>query len=134
MSMAQVMQRFPTREDCVVHLEKVLWKGHAICPYCQSDHSTLISKKHRHHCNNCNSSYSVTVGTFLHHTHLPLQKWFLAITLIMNAKEELLISQLAKQVDVDQNTALRMEAKIRDAISKPKQRMFLIALIEANET
>ncbi len=134
MSIVQVMQCFPTREDCVAHLEKVRWKEHPICPYCESDHSTPIPEEHRHHCNGCNASYSVTVGTILHHTHLPLQKWFLAIILTLKAKEELSTSQLARELDVDKNTALHMEMKIRDAMSEFKQRMFLTALIEENET
>jgi len=46
-------------------------------------------KKRRYHCNNCNTSFSVTVGTIFHRTHLPIQKWFLAIAIILNAKKGL---------------------------------------------
>jgi transposase-like protein len=34
----------------------------------------LKEKQQRYHCNNCNTSYSVTVGTIFHDTKLDLQK------------------------------------------------------------
>ena len=56
--------------------------------------------ENRHYCHNCLTSYRVTVGTIFHDTRLPLQKWFLAISLIMNAKKGIASRQLAKDIQV----------------------------------
>jgi transposase-like protein len=94
MNIVQVYEKFPTEEDCILHLEEVRWHGKPVCPYCGSNRTT--ENEHRHHCNNCNTSFSVTVNTIFHHTHLPLQKWFLAISLVLNAKKGLSARQLAR--------------------------------------
>ena len=77
MNIVEIYKKFPTHEDCLAYLEKVRWNNVPTCPYCNSTNSTSFKKENRHHCNNCNTSYSVTVGTIFHKTKLDLQKWFL---------------------------------------------------------
>jgi transposase-like protein len=135
MNIIQVYKRFPTEDDCIDHLEKVRWQNKPTCPYCQSDNSSpLKNGKRRHHCNNCNTSYSVTVGTIFHHTHLDLQKWFLAISLILNAKKGISARQLARDLEVNKDTAWRISMKTREAMSQAHQRELLTGLDEMDET
>jgi len=72
-------------------------------PYCGSANTTR--NQHRHCCYDCKTSFSVTVGPIFHHTHPLLQKWFLAIMLMLNAKKELSELQLSHDLDVKKNTA-----------------------------
>ena len=76
-----------------------------------------MPKEQRYHCNNCNTSYSVTVGTIFHKTKLELQKWFLGISLILNAKKGISARQLARHLDVNKNTAWQMLSKLNEAIA-----------------
>jgi transposase-like protein len=87
MNIIEIYKQYPTDNDCLEHLEKVRWPGGPRCPYCNSANASALPKEYRYHCNNCNTSYSVTVGTIFHNTKLDLQKWFLAISLILNAKK-----------------------------------------------
>jgi len=134
MNIIEVFKKFPAQEDCISYLEKVRWGSAPKCPYCRSNNSTALSKEHRHHCNNCNTSYSVTVGTIFHRTHLPLQKWFLALSLILNAKKGIAARQLARDIEVHRNTAWRISMKIREAMSQKHQRELLTGVIEMDET
>ena len=68
----KIYELFPIESDFIQHLEKVRWKDKPICPYCKSPSVISLPKENRHHCNSCNTSFSVTVGTIFHHTHLPL--------------------------------------------------------------
>ena len=134
MNILEVFKKFPQQEDCISYLERVRWDGVPRCPYCGSDNSTPLPKEQRHHCNNCNTSYSVTVGTIFHRTHLPLQKWFLALSLILNAKKGISARQLARHIDVHRNTAWRISMKIREAMSQRHQRELLTGVVEMDET
>lgn len=125
---------FPTQEDCLEYLEKIRWKGNPTCPYCKSTNSTPAPKEHRHHCNNCNTSYSVTVGTIFHKTHLDFQVWFLAISLILNAKKGISARQLARDLDINKNTAWYMGMRIRKAMNERWHRELLQGVIEMDET
>ena len=134
MNIIEVFQRFPRQEDCIEHLELVRWNHVPTCPYCNSTNSTPMSKESRHHCNNCKTSYSVTVGTIFHHTHLPIQKWFLAVSLILNAKKGISARQLSRDLHVNKDTAWRISMKIREAMSQKWQRDLLTGVVEMDET
>jgi len=121
MNIIQIYQKFPKQQDCIKHIEKVKWNGQPNCPYCNSDNYSIVSKENRYHCNICNTSYSVTVGTIFHHSHLPLQKWFLAISIILSAKRGVASRQLAKDIGVTKDTAWRMQTQIRKAMGQNKE-------------
>jgi transposase-like protein len=116
MDIITIYQQFPTDNDCLNHLEKVRWSDGPRCPYCGSDKATARPKERRYHCGNCNTPYSVTVGTIFHDTKLDLQKWFLAISLILNAKKSISARQLARDIGVNKDTAWYMRMRIRRAM------------------
>lgn len=134
MNIVSIYETYPTEDSCIDHIESVRWKGKPKCPYCQSPNATPEKNKRRHHCNNCNTGFSVTVGTIFHHTHLPLQKWFLAISMILNAKKGISARQLARHINVNKDTAWRISMKIREAMSQKIQRELLTGLVEMDET
>jgi len=131
MNIVQVFEQFPTQEDCITHLEQARWDGKPTCPYCGS--TNTARNQHRHRCYDCKTSFSVTVGTIFHHTHLPLQKWFLAIMLMLNAKKGLSALQLSRDLDVNKNTAWRIAMQIRKAMTQAEQRGLLTGLVEMDE-
>ena len=134
MDIVSIFEQFPTQADCIAHLERVRWPDDPICPYCGSYGTSPLPKEQRHHCNACNTTFSVTVRTIFHHTHLPLQKWFLAIALMLNAKKGLSGRQLARDLQVNKNTSWRIAMQIRKAMSEAEQRNLLTGLVEADET
>lgn len=134
MDIIEVFERFPDQKACLELLEQLRWQSVPKCPYCKSENQTPLKKEHRYHCNNCNTSFSVTVGTIFHKTHLSLQKWFLAVTLILNAKKGISARQLARHLKVNRNTAWRISMKIREAMYEPEQRGVLQGLVEMDET
>jgi transposase-like protein len=131
MNIIQIFEHFPTEESCIQHLENVRWPDGVLCPYCQSKHNNNF--QHRHYCYNCKTAFSVTVRTIFHHTHLPLQKWFLAISLILNAKKGISALQLSRDIQVNKNTAWRIAMQIRDAMNQIEQRELLTGVIEMDE-
>ena len=74
----------------------------------------------------------MTCGTVFHGTKIVLQKWFLTISLIGNAKKSLSTYQLARDLDLDQKTAWYLMQRIRAEIAK-KGRVLLKGIIEADE-
>lgn len=131
MDIIQIYKNFPTREDCLVHLEKSRWDEKPRCPYCKSTNFTARKNERRYHCNSCNTPYSVTVHTIFHKTHVDLQKWFLAILVMLNAKTSISVRQLASEIGVNRNTAWQMSRRIRTTILKDRE--LLERLIEFEE-
>lgn len=134
MNIVEIFRLFPTEDDCIDHLEKVRWRGAPSCPYCKSPRTSPLPKESRHHCNNCNTTFSVTVGTIFHQTHLPLQKWFLAVSLVLNAKKGISARQLARDLEVNKNTGWRIGMQIRKAMTQVEERTLLTGIVEMDET
>lgn len=134
MNIIEIYKRFPTQKDCLKHLEDVRWKGQPKCPYCNSLNVTPMPKESRHHCNNCNTSFSVTVGTIFHKTKTDCQKWFLAISLILNARKGISARQLARDIEVNRNTAWYMSMRIRKAMTQFSDQTLLKGIVEMDET
>jgi transposase-like protein len=130
MNIVRIFELFPTEADCIAHLENVRWRGKPICPYCKSDRTSPMPREQRHHCNNCKTSFSVTVNTIFHQTHLPLQKWFLAVSIVLNAKKGPSARQLARDLDVNRNTGWRMGMQIREATAESEQRELLSGMAD----
>jgi len=134
MNIIEVYRQFPTQDDCLYYLEKVRWNGKPYCPYCGSFSATPVEKERRYHCNTCNTSFSVTVGTIFHKTKVDFQKWFLATSLILNAKKGISARQIARDIEVHRNTAWYMGMRIRRAMSEQQSRQLLQGIVEMDET
>jgi transposase-like protein len=93
-----------------------------------------MPRERRHRCNNCNTAFSVTVGTVFHRTHLSLQIWFAAVTLILEAREPISVRRLAQQLNVNKNTAWYLNTRIQKAMLEPSQRDLLLEIADINET
>ncbi len=109
-----------------------------MCPHCESDHigertETEIGRIGRWNCHECQVSFKVTCRSVFHGTKIALQKWFLAISLITNAKKSLSSHQLARDLDLNQKTAWYIMTRIRAEMAK-KGNVLLQGIIEADET
>lgn len=99
-------------------LEQIRWNGKPKCPYCESNNTTAYKSEKRYHCNSCYTSFSVTVGTIFHKTHVSLDKWFLAIRLVINSSGGISVRQLASEVGVNKNTAASMVKRIKEEMKQ----------------
>lgn len=134
MNIIQIYRKFPTQESCVSHIGQVRWNGNPVCVYCGSDkvsRHTEENRQSRWQCSGCCKSFSATVGTIFHQTHLPLQKWFLAIALMLNAKKGISSRQLARDLELPVKTAWSVAHRIRKAMQDDGQ--LLSGVIEMDE-
>jgi len=116
MTLGQIYKRFPTENACLKYIEKMRWMGYPTCPYCSSKIITTVLKEKRYHCNDCNTSFSVTVGTVFHKTKIDFQKWLLAISIVFDIRDKISLRQMAYDIKVNKNTAQFMLVRIRNAI------------------
>jgi transposase-like protein len=72
------------------------------------------------------------VGTIFENTKLDFQKWFVAISLVLNAKKGISARQLARDIDVTKDTAWFMQMRIRKAFTEYGE--LLEGIIEVDET
>ncbi|MBD2234942.1 transposase [Phormidium tenue] len=107
-----------THEACLAYLEHIRWNGIPTCPYCQAQRSTPIRHENRYHCNYCYTSFSVTVNTVFHGSHIKLDKWFKAVFLVMTIDKNISIRRLAREISVTNTSASKIKNHINQAIEE----------------
>ena len=137
MNLIHIFSRFPDQETCIEHMENIRWGDNAQCPHCNGGH---VSRKAdtgrvgRWNCHDCHASFNVLAGTIMEKTRIPLQKWFLAIGLIVNAKKSLSSCQLARDLQLNQKSAWYMQQRIRSQMTSEQDEILLQGILEADET
>ena len=136
MNLITIFGLYPDQEACIEHLETVRWRGEPTCPHCGSVSVARKAERHRTgrwNCRGCKSSFNVLSGTIFEKTKVELRTWFLAVSLVVNAKKSLSSHQLARDLDLNQKTAWYMQQRIRAAMAADQAPM-LQGIVEADET
>src|SRR5437870_3543449 len=112
---------FTDATEARAHLEAIRWPDGPYCPHCGETQRVyrLNGKSHRPgllHCNACNEAFTVTVGTVMERSHVPLNKWVLAYRLMASSKKGFSAHQLHRTLGVTYKTAWFMAHRIREAM------------------
>jgi transposase-like protein len=117
-SLVEIYRRFPTPAAAVAHLEKVRWPHGPECPLCGATSTARHNENgraDRWQCWSCHRSFSATVGTIFHNSHVDLQRWFLLIALML-AKTDIGPSQAARALAMRRPTVSSMMGRIKGAM------------------
>lgn len=105
------------------HFEAIRWPdGKPVCPHCGViDQATLVKgKSHRpglYQCNACREPFTVTIGTVMESSHVPLHKWALGFHLMASSKKGISAHQLMRNLGLGSyRTAWFMAHRIREAM------------------
>ena len=119
MSLPEFHRHFGTEAHCAAVLKGARWPGGFRCPRCDSNAHCVVGHGARRlfQCNGCRHQTSLTAGSLMEHTKLPLTTWFLAIYLISQAKTGLSALALKRQLGVSYPTAWLLHHKINRAMA-----------------
>ena len=92
------------------------------------------NKDLRWHCKDCFKSFSVTTGTNLHNTRLPLKSWLYAFAVVSDAKKGISSKQLERNLGIHYETAWTMYHKIRDLMAIENDGIRLDNIVEMDTT
>ena len=103
------------------HFEALLWPNGPVCPHCGAVEglTRLQGASHRagmFQCNACRGNFTVTNGSVMERSHVPLHKWALAFHLMAASKKGVSAHQLHRMLKLNYRTAWFMEHRIREAM------------------
>ena len=134
-SLMAFQRRFPDEAACVAYLAVLRWPEGFRCPACAHDHAwRLRAKAATYECAHCHRQTSVSSGTIMHASKLPLQIWFWAAYLMATHSNGISALQVQKQLGLGSyKSAWLLCAKLRCAMVDP-DRNLLSGLVEVDET
>ena len=135
LNLMTLMDRFPCDDSCRELLEDLRWPNGVACPRCGNMELCEIPDRHQWQCLGCDYQFSVTAGTIMHDSHLPLRKWFVAIYLLLESRKGMSANQLKRTLGVSYKTAWYLCHRIRSAMGNDGMTgPTLFGIVEVDET
>ena len=114
-------------EAARAHLERILWPLGPVCPNCGNcdpKRVTLMQGKSTrpglYKCKECRKPFTVTVGTVMERSKIPLSKWVLAAQLMSSSKKGFSALQLQRMIGTNYETAWFLFHRLREAATNSK--------------
>src|SRR5580704_4080617 len=101
--------------------ERILWPNGPVCPHCGAIGKAYPTKKpglFRCAEPDCRKDFTVTVGTVMERSKVPLHKWLMAFYLMSSSKKGVSAHQLHRSLNLDYKSAWFMAHRIREAMKE----------------
>jgi transposase-like protein/predicted RNA-binding Zn-ribbon protein involved in translation (DUF1610 family) len=133
-SLLQFQRAFPDEQTCAEFLFDRRWPQGFVCPACGRGRAALLkSRAFTYECIDCGRQTSVTAGTMLHRSKLPLTVWFWAAHLMATHSNGMSALQLMPQLGLTYQTAWLLTQKLRRSMVDP-DRELLKGIVEVDQT
>lgn len=145
MNLLDISRDFTTDEQCLAFLENQKWPNGVVrCPICGNNKISRITRKtasknkrvQLYQCleKTCKQQFSATSGTIFHDSHLPILTWFMAVSLVMDAKKGMSARQIQQHLGIGSyQTAWHMVHRIREAMAEQNPKP-MTGIVEMDET
>jgi len=135
LSLPAFFKRYGTEEQCLQALIRARWPHGFACPHCGHGEASIFTRDRQRlwQCKVCQAQTSVTAGTLLASTKLPLRVWWLAIYLVTQAKNGIAALEMARQLGVCYRTAWRLKHRLMSAMADAEVARQLTGLVQLDD-
>jgi transposase-like protein len=133
MTLIEFQLRFNSEENCETYLFQKRWPRGFCCSSCKHNKYYYISTRNLYECQECGHQVSLTAGTLMHKSKLPLSTWFWAIFLVVQDKRGRSALSLSQLLKLNYRTAWRLLHKIRHAMSARDANYKLSGFVEMDD-
>lgn len=119
-TLQQAVKAFADEQFCIDIIAAMRWtNGQAICPKCHETNNHYMASRKVWQCKNkeCKKQFSVKLGTIFEDSAISLEKWLLAMWLIVNAKNGISSYELHRGLGITQKSAWFVLHRVRLAMT-----------------
>ena len=125
--------RFSTEDACRAELFRLRFPNGFVCPKCGCTEYYSVRGRNTFQCRACRHQTSITAGTVMHRTHLPLTVWFWAIYLCATDKRGISAVQLSRTLGICYESAWYLLLRIRAAMGQRNEKYVLSGIVEMDD-
>ena len=125
--------RFSSEDSCRAELFRLRFPNGFICPKCGCTEYYSVRGRNAFQCRACRHQTSVTAGTVMHRTHLPLTVWFWAIYLCATDKRGISAVQLSRTLCICYESGWYLLHRIRRAMAQRDENYALSGIVEVDD-
>ncbi len=99
-------------------MEAIRWPNGPVCHHCEGTKHYATKKVGRYRCANskCRKDFTVTTGTVMERSHIPLRKWVEGFAIMCESKKGVSSLQLQRHLKISYKAAWFMAHRIREAM------------------
>jgi len=135
-TLLEAVRHFSDLDVCHEYMVRVKWPdGKICCPKCGGINIGEIKSRRMFQCKtkDCRKQFSTKVGTIFEDSPLGLDKWFVAVWCIVNAKNGISSHELSRALGITQKSTWHMLHRVRLAM-QTKSFSKQTGIVESDET
>jgi transposase-like protein len=136
LSLPEFMNRYGTEAQCEQALIAARWPSGFVCPACEAVLARTTFRRDGRlywQCADCQHQCSVISGTVFEATKLPLTRWFMALQLLTQSKNNVSALELKRQLGVCYRTAWLVKHKLLEAMRLAESDRQLTGRVEVDD-
>jgi len=135
LSMTQFLDRYGSEDQCEAALIAARWPQGFACPACGGGVNSSFRREGRRYwqCSACRHQCSVISGTIFESTKLPLVRWFVAMHLLTQSKNNVSALELKRHLGVCYKTAWLVKHKLMEVMRQREDSRQLDGRVEIDD-
>ena len=115
-TLLEAVRKFDSEDRAEAWFVGQRWPDGVVCPHCDGNRISRPAnrKPMPFRCKDCRKHFSVTLGTLLHRSHIPLSKWAIAFYLYSTSLKGVSSMKLHRDLGITQKSAWFMAHRIRE--------------------
>jgi transposase-like protein len=115
-TLQQAIRYFSDEQVCIDTVAALRWPNGVTCPACgHKEHYYLVSQR-RWKCKDCHRQFSVKLGTIFEDSPISLDKWFVALWMLVNCRNGISSYEVGRALGITQKSAWFVLHRLRLAL------------------
>lgn len=134
MNLISFTKQFPNEESCRQHLKEQREKQGIVCSKCGCVHHYWKKNRNEWQCKKCGHRTTLTSGTVMHGTKLPIMYWYIAMHLLTSTKKSFSALEMQRQLGHNRYQPIwELMHKLRNVMGQRDAEYQLCGSIELDE-
>ena len=115
-TLQEAIRYFSDEQTCIDTVAALRWPDGPACPKCGHGEHYYLATQRRWKCKQCKKQFSVKVGTIFEDSAIPLDKWLIALWMLVNCKNGISSYEVGRALGITQKSAWFVLHRLRLAL------------------
>lgn len=115
-TLQQAIRYFKDEQTCIDAITELRWPNGVECPKCGHKEQYYLATQRRWKCKECKKQFSVKVGTIFEDSAIPLEKWLIALWMLVNCRNGVSSYEAGRALGITQKSAWFVLHRLRLAL------------------
>src|SRR5215475_8499733 len=115
-TLQEAIKHFSNEQVCIDTVAALRWPDGPVCPTCGHKEHYYLATQKRWKCKECWKQFSVKLGTIFEESLIGLDKWLIALWMLVNCRNGVSSYEVARTVGITQKSAWFVLHRLRLAL------------------